>query len=134
MSDYEVIEFDGDLTDWIAGLDWVAAKPSLDVKETENEVIVTCDLPGMDKDKIDISLRDNVLTISGERERVEEVKDESSSYYRSERVFGSFQRSVSLPAVVDEKDVTATYKDGVLTVVLKKVEPNKPEGVKIKVL
>lgn len=110
------------------------AEPSLDVQETESEVIVTCDLPGMDKEKIDISLQDNVLTISGERERIEEVKDDSSSYYRSERVFGSFHRSILLPSVVDEKDVTAEYKDGVLTVVLKKLEPEKPEGVRIKVL
>jgi HSP20 family protein len=103
--------------------------PAVDVWETENELVLSFDLPGIPEDKISVELDDNVLTVSGERERAQEHSSER--FYRFERRFGSFSRSVTLPAGVTENDITANYKDGVLEVRVPKPEEQKPKRIQI---
>ena len=105
--------------------------PALDVYEDKDNVIVKAELPGMKRDQIEVSLHDNTLTISGERksERTEGAGDTS----RSERFFGRFQRTVTLPKPVDTTKVNALYKEGVLTVTLSKTEESKPRQIEVKV-
>ncbi len=90
--------------------------PRVDVYETENEVVALCDMPGIEKkEDIGIDIRDNVLTVSGVINRSRELKDENR-YHRSERVYGRFQRSISLPAPVQAEGAKASYRNGVLEV------------------
>jgi HSP20 family protein len=103
--------------------------PAVDVWETENELVLSFDLPGIPEDKIAVELDDNVLTVSGERERTHEHTNER--FYRFERRFGSFSRSVTLPAGVNESDITANYKDGVLEVRVPKPEEQKPKRIQV---
>jgi HSP20 family protein len=103
--------------------------PAVDVWETENELVLSFDLPGIPEDKIAVELDDNVLTVSGERERTQEHTNER--FYRFERRFGSFSRSVTLPAGVTESDITANYKDGVLEVRVPKPEEQKPKRIQV---
>jgi HSP20 family protein len=92
---------------------------------------VKVELPGMKKDEIEISLHDGVLTVSGERKTENEVKEGQT--FRSERYFGKFQRSVTLPTAVDAGKVKAAYKDGVLTIDLAKAEEAKPKQIEVSV-
>jgi HSP20 family protein len=103
--------------------------PALDVYEDKDNVIVRAELPGMKKEAIEISLNENVITVSGERKN--EKKYEGSKTSREERFFGSFTRSVALPTAVDSNRVKATYKDGLLTVTLPKAESAKPRQIQI---
>ncbi|MBN1140044.1 MAG: Hsp20/alpha crystallin family protein [Anaerolineae bacterium] len=96
----------------------LAFNPQVDVVEDEKEIHVSAELPGMDENDIDVSLSQGVLTIKGEKRH--EKKDEGKNYYRLERSYGSFQRSIPLPAEVNEDKVEATFKNGVLTVTLPK--------------
>jgi HSP20 family protein len=105
---------------------WV---PAVDVWETENEVVYAFDVPGIPEDKISIELEDNALTVSGERERTKEVSDER--FYRFERRFGSFSRTIGLPQNVSEDQVKADYHDGVLEVRVAKPETPKPRRIQI---
>lgn len=93
---------------WPGDGGWV---PTLDVSETDKEVIVTAELPGMDPKDVDLSLNDSQLTIRGERKKEEEEKGEN--FHRVERQYGSFQRVVQLPTDVDTEKVDAKDKDGV---------------------
>jgi HSP20 family protein len=113
---------DGETT----GRTWV---PAVDVWETENELVYAFDLPGIPEDKIAVEFDDGALTVSGERERVDEVKNDR--FYRFERRFGSFSRSVGLPQGVTEDDVKADYSDGVLRVTVKKPETPKPRRIEV---
>jgi HSP20 family protein len=108
------------------GRGWV---PAVDVWETEGELVYAFDLPGIPEDRISVEFDDGSLTVSGERERAEEVKDDR--FYRYERRFGSFSRSVGLPQGVTEDDVKADYRDGVLKVTVKKPESPKPRRIQI---
>ena len=103
---------------------------SVDVAENDDEVTVTADLPGFDKDDIDISVREGRLTIRAERE--EETEDEDETYHRRERIHREVSRTLRLPADVQEEEASATYQNGVLTVTLPKVETG-PEGHSIDV-
>lgn len=105
--------------------------PALDVFEDKDNVIVKADLPGLTKDDVEITLQDDVLTLRGEKKQEKEVKEEN--YHRVERVYGSFNRSVSLPVAVDANKVEATFKDGVLRITLPKAEEAKPKQIKVKV-
>ena len=109
----------------------VAYSPSLDVREDEQNIVATLDVPGFNKADVQISFHDKVLTISGER-KVEETKKEGTVHV-SERVYGKFQRSVYVPIAVDAAAVTAVYKDGVLTVTLPKAAEAKPKQINITV-
>ncbi|RKY60288.1 MAG: Hsp20/alpha crystallin family protein [Candidatus Latescibacterota bacterium] len=103
--------------------------PKVDVAETDDAVVVTAELPGMEKDDIKVSIENNVLTISGEKKQEKEEKDRT--YHWSERVYGRFSRSFTLPARVDANKVKAVYKNGVLTLTLPKVEEAKPKQIEI---
>jgi len=105
--------------------------PAVDLFEDKDTVTVKAELPGMKKEEIDISLHDGVLTVSGERKA--EDKYENAEVCRSERFVGRFQRSLALPSVVDAEKTKATYKDGILTVVLQKAEEAKPKQIDINV-
>jgi HSP20 family protein len=105
--------------------------PPLDVFQDKDHVFVKCELPGMKKEDIQISLHENTLTISGERKQDREIKEGDG--YRSERFFGRFHRSLTLPVSVQSSNVTAQYKDGILTVTLAKAEEAKPKQIEVKV-
>lgn len=105
--------------------------PALDVYEDKDSVIVKTALPGMKRDQIEVSLQDNTLTISGERKS--ERTEGAGSTSRSERFFGRFQRTVTLPKPVDTTKVNARYKEGILTVTLSKTEESKPRQIEVKV-
>ncbi len=94
--------------------------PSLDLSETENEITVRAEVPGVDPKELDISVSGDVLTISGEKR--EQTEERAEGYYHSERRFGSFRRSVALPASVNRDKIAAEYDRGVLTVKLPKSE------------
>ena len=103
--------------------------PAVDVWETDNELVLSFDLPGIPEDKIGVELDDNVLTVSGERERTQEQSSER--FYRFERRYGTFSRSVTLPTGVTDQDITANYKDGVLEVRVPKPEEQKPKRIQV---
>jgi len=105
--------------------------PALDLWDDKDNFVVTVELPGMKKEEIGISVHDGVLTISGERKH--EAEKNEGETFRSERYFGKFQRSLTLPARVSNKDVKASYKDGVLTVTLPKAEEAKPRQIEVSV-
>jgi HSP20 family protein len=103
--------------------------PAVDVWETDKEVVYAFDLPGIPEDKINVEFEDNALTVSAERERTEEASDDR--FYRYERRFGSFSRTIGLPQGVSESDLSADYKNGVLEVRVKKPEQPKPRRIQI---
>lgn len=105
--------------------------PALDVFDDKDHLTVAVELPGLKKEDIDLSLHDGVLTVSGERKTEREQKEGES--FRSERTFGRFQRSVTLPTAVDASKVSAAYKDGILTVTLPKAEEAKPKQIEVAV-
>jgi len=105
--------------------------PAVDLFEDKDHVVVKAELPGMKKEEIEISLHEGVLTLSGERKSEQKHKD--AEVYRSERFEGRFQRTISLPAPVQADKVSATYKDGILTVTLPKTEEAKPKQIEVKV-
>jgi HSP20 family protein len=105
---------------------WV---PAVDVWENENELVYAFDLPGIPEDKISVEFEDGALVVSGERERTQEASEEN--YYRFERRFGSFARTVGLPQGATEDSISADYHDGVLEVHVKKPEQPKPRRIEI---
>ena len=105
--------------------------PALDVYDENDRFLVSVELPGLKKEEISLSFHDGVLTVSGERKHEREGKEGET--FRSERYFGKFQRSVSVPAAVDAGKVTATYKDGVLLIDLPKAEEAKPKQIQVNV-
>jgi len=105
--------------------------PSLDVSESEAEVTVRADLPGLEKDDINVSLVGNTLTIKGERK--DESEEKKEGYYRRERTYGSFERIVELPENVDGGKPKASFKNGVLEIRLAKKESAKPKNIEIDV-
>jgi HSP20 family protein len=103
--------------------------PPLDAWETETELVYAFDLPGIPEEKIAIEFEDGTLTVSAERERSEEISRDR--FYRFERRYGSFARSIGLPQGVTEQDIRADYKDGVLE--LHVTKPKAPEPRKIQI-
>jgi HSP20 family protein len=103
--------------------------PFLDVYETPDSFVVKVDLPGMSSDDVEVTLDQNLLTIRGERKSEEEVKEEN--FHRIERRYGSFERTVSLPAQVNPDGIQANFTDGVLEVIVPKSEQAKPHKIKI---
>src|SRR5947207_5823131 len=103
--------------------------PAVDIFETEGEIIVKAELPGMERKDITLHLENNVLSLRGERKFEKETKDEN--YHRIERSYGAFSRSFSIPATVDDENIRAEYKDGVLNIVLPKKEQARPKQIKI---
>jgi HSP20 family protein len=105
--------------------------PSLDVSETKSDIVVKVELPGMDPKDVDISLSDGLLTIKGERKYEKEEKEED--YHFIERSFGTFARMVRLPKEVKRDKISASYKNGILKVILPKSEEARTKEIKIKV-
>ena len=105
---------------------WV---PALDVWETENEIVYAFDLPGIPEDKIQVEFEDGSLTVSAERERTAQTSEDK--FFRFERRFGAFSRTIGLPQSVDDNAVSADYKDGVLEVHVKKPEQPKPRRIQV---
>jgi HSP20 family protein len=105
---------------------WV---PTVDVWETEHELVYAFDLPGVPEDQISVELNDGALTVTAERERAEEVDGER--FYRFERRFGTFSRTVGLPEGVSDADITAAYRAGVLEVRVPKPVAPKPRRIQI---
>jgi HSP20 family protein len=105
---------------------WV---PSVDVWETDSEVVYAFDLPGIPEDKISVEVEEGALTVSGERERTEKTEDDR--FYRFERRFGSFARTIGLPQGVKEDAIKADYRDGVLEIRVPKPEQAKPRRIQI---
>ncbi len=110
---------------WYTG----AWTPPVDIFETEEALVMKAELPGFTKDDISIELKENALTLRGKRKHTTEAKEEN--YHRRERIYGAFQRSFMLPTTVDQSNVQATYKDGVLELRLPKAEAAKPKRIAI---
>ena len=103
--------------------------PAMDVVETEDHFVLRADLPGLSENDVNIELEDNVLTVSGERKAEHEQRGEG--YYRVERAFGSFSRSLTLPEGVNAEAIQASFNNGVLEVRIPKPEQHKPRKVQI---
>jgi len=104
--------------------------PAFDVSETDGELIVKAEVPGMDKKDINITVSDGMLTIKGEKKH--EEKEENEHYHRVETHYGKFSRTMRLPTEVQADKVDATYKDGVLNITLPKCEAVEPKKIEIK--
>lgn len=108
--------------------DWI---PQVDISEADQEYVITAELPGLRKEDVKITLEDGVLTVQGERKHEKEEK--GTRYHRVERSYGSFVRSFTLPDVIEETNVAAEFKDGVLSIRLPKSEKAKPKAIEVKV-
>jgi HSP20 family protein len=113
---------ESDLTTWA---------PAVDIQETENELVLKADLPGVEEKDIDVRIENNTLTIRGERKFEKQLNEDN--YLRVERSYGSFSRSFSLPNTINTEAIKAEYKNGVLTVQLPKRAESKPKQVKVNV-
>ncbi|MDX2154301.1 MAG: Hsp20/alpha crystallin family protein [Bryobacteraceae bacterium] len=109
---------------------WV---PAVDILETENELVLRADVPGLKLEDIDIRLENGTLSIKGERKFEKDQQNEKRGYHRIERGYGVFARTFSLPDTIDVDKVGADYKDGVLTVTLPKKEVAKPRTVRVQI-
>lgn len=105
--------------------------PAIDIYDSKDSLLVKADLPGLTKDEIEISVRDNNLIIKGEKKKDTEIKEDN--YYKTERFYGSFFRTLQLPMDVDANKVDAKYQDGVLSLTLPKKEESLPKQIKIDV-
>jgi HSP20 family protein len=103
--------------------------PAMDLVETEDHLVLRADLPGIEEDDVDIEVKDGLLTVSGERKSEHEEKSEG--FYRVERAFGSFSRSLTLPQGIDTDSISADFDRGVLEVKIPKPEERKPTRVQI---
>lgn len=108
------------------GRRWI---PPMDLLETEDHLVLRADLPGLAEEDVEIEIKDNVLTVSGER--TAENEEKHGGYYRVERAFGSFSRSLTLPQGVDADRVQASFDKGVLEVLIPKPAETKPTRIQI---
>ena len=120
--------FSGGLLSPPARGEWM---PALDVSETNTQVVVKAEVPGIDPKDIDVSITGDMLVIKGEKK--EETSKEDRNYQRMERRYGYFERAVTLPASVDASKVVANYKNGILSITVDKKEESKGRNVQIKV-
>ena len=123
---------------WLRPFEWerwerpfaeIAAMPSVDVIDRDDEVVVRAEVPGYKKDDIEVSVSDSSLTIKGEIKT--EEKEEKGDYYRCEISHGTFSRTITLPAAVDDSKAKASMKDGMLELTLPKLEPSKRHSITI---
>jgi len=103
--------------------------PAVDIYETENELVLTAELPGVEEKDVEIKIEDNTLSLKGERKFEKETREEN--YHRIERAYGSFYRSFSLPNYVDQEKISAEYENGLLKIHMPKKAEVKPKKVKI---
>jgi HSP20 family protein len=112
----------------MTGGDWV---PRVDIAETDKEFIIKADLPEIKKEEVSVTVDKGVLTLRGERKQEKEEKDKK--FHRIERLYGSFTRSFTLPANVDETKVDAAFKDGILQLTIPKTKETKPKEIEVKI-
>lgn len=113
------------------GLVESAWNPAMEMRESKDTIVVIADLPGVAREDIDVSVHGDQLIVKGEKKQEKEEKEKG--YVRTERFYGSFMRSITLPCEVDASRVDASYKDGVLKLVLPKREDAKPQQIQVKV-
>ena len=113
------------------GAQSVAWSPVVDIEETDKNYMIRAELPGLDKDKVKVSVEDGVLMLSGERNL--ERKVDGKTYHRVERSHGTFSRSFTLPEDADAEKVNANYRDGLLEVSVTKREDAKPKAIEVRV-
>lgn len=118
-----------ELPDWAQMSQLELKVPKMDIVDRDDDVLVRVDLPGVKKEDVDVSLTDNTVTVKGSTS--EEKKEEKGDYYRCETMQGSFSRTMSLPSEVDGSKAKSTFKDGVLEVVVPKLEKAHRHSVKI---
>jgi HSP20 family protein len=116
---------------WWSNKDFGIPAPAVDLYEEKDEIVAKAELPGIEKDAIQVNVADHLLTIKGEKKKEEETKEKN--FYRSERSYGSFIRTVELPADVHGEKARASFKNGVLEIRLPKTEEAKKKEVKVKV-
>ena len=109
---------------------WV---PPVDIIERKDSIVVKAEAPGLEKNSFKVLVEDGVLTVSGEKKVEIEENDKNQNFHRSERIYGSFSRSFTLPSNVDQKNVSAKYRNGVLEVTLPKSEEAKAKEIEIEV-
>jgi HSP20 family protein len=105
--------------------------PALDICETKDQILVKAEVPGMEPKDLDVTLSDGILTLKGEKQHEREEKE--GSCHLVERSYGAFSRSIQLPAAVQSDKINASYKNGVLQIILPKSEEAKTKEIKIKV-
>jgi HSP20 family protein len=105
--------------------------PAVDIFETNEAIVLKAELPGITAQDISVEVKDNTLTLKGEKKFEKEVKEEN--YHRVERSYGSFQRAFTLPGTILQEKVKAEFKDGILEITLPKVEEAKPKQVKVEI-
>lgn len=105
--------------------------PAVDIYETPDQVVMKAELPGLTREDIEINVRDNTLSLRGQRKFEKDVKEEN--YLRIERAYGSFQRSFTLPVTIQQDKIKAVFRDGVLELTLPKAEEARPQQIKIDV-
>ena len=103
--------------------------PSVDIYETEQQLVMTAEVPGIEDKDIEIKIEDNTLTLKGERKFEKETQEEN--YHRVERAYGSFYRSFSLPPYIDQDNIEAEHENGVLKITMPKKHEAKPRQVKV---
>jgi len=117
-----------------AGSDSYGFVPAVDIRTgADHSLIIEADLPGVSKEAVSVNIENRTLTIKGERKR-EEVTEEGGRVQRTERVFGTFVRAFSLPETADTTKVSASYKDGVLSLTIPRAEESKPRAIEVKVV
>lgn len=110
---------------------WLGGFPAVDVAETESEVVVKAEIPGIDPKNLEVHVTEDSLDIKGEVK--DEWEEKNVGYCRRERYCGTFERTIALPAKVRQDEVKAQYRDGILTITLPKVEPSKPRARKVEI-
>jgi HSP20 family protein len=120
----------GDLPDRFVGVNGVGGwHPAVDVLEQGERIVLRAELPGVGRDDIDINVENGTITLCGEKKQ--EKRIESESAYRAERFYGTFSRSFVLPTTIDPEKIEASYRDGVLEVVLPKADEAKPRKIRV---
>jgi len=117
-----------DYDDEVSKCEW---RPTVDIYDSEKAIIINAELPGVTRENITLDVKENILTLKGERKSDEEVQKQN--YYRMERCFGTFERAFTLPAAVDPGKLRANFKDGVLRIESDKPEEKRPKQISINV-
>lgn len=111
------------------GMSW---SPAVNVEERDEELLLTAELPGMSEDDVEIEIENNVLTISGEKRHEREQGEEEGRVHVWERVYGAFQRSFTLPRTVEAEDISAEFRNGVLSIRMPKSPQAKPRRIEVR--
>lgn len=116
----------------VPGMPAINLIPSVDVTETDKEIEITVELPGLERSDVEISLNDDVLTIRGEKKVESKEKDDKKNVHLAERAFGVFYRAIQLPAGVDAGSIQATMSNGVLKITIPRPAPSQAKKIEIR--